>query len=499
LPLLVLKSMRLKYLCSVSLVSVGVSLAIAPLSAQTLTGQMPSVSQLSDVQLSDWSYQALQNLVERYGCIAGYPEGQYWGDRALSRYEFAAGLSACLDRISEQISSSVTNSVTREDLATLQRLQTEFTTELTTLRSRVNTLETSASELETNQFSTTTKLDGNAILTLADSFGDDRKNNETVFQSRIQLNFDTSFTGSDRLRAGLEWGNFASFNTPTASAVTDLGLAFSSVDFYSYSDTENQLALTRLEYFFPVGDRTTVYLEGKGAYISDIVYSASSLDSDLNSFSGFTYNPIYNLSPSQGVGAGVTVQLNDALQLGLGYLSGEGDRAQPGAGLFNGDYAAFGQLTLTTGSLTAAATYVNHYTDIDDPSRQTLTNAYGLSAEYAVNDSLFLGGWASYFDHIFMGEGEGSSWSYAGYAGVRGLGGKGNLLSVIVGVPLRLTASSVVGLSAEDSALHVEGFYKYRLNDSIAIIPGIIWLNDPGNHNSNEDVVIGAIKTTFSF
>ncbi|MGL6284540.1 MAG: hypothetical protein ACRC2J_19215, partial [Microcoleaceae cyanobacterium] len=39
--------------------------------------QVTSVSQLSDVQPTDWAFQALQSLVERYGCIAGYPDGTY--------------------------------------------------------------------------------------------------------------------------------------------------------------------------------------------------------------------------------------------------------------------------------------------------------------------------------------------------------------------------------------------------------------------------------------
>ena len=45
--------------------------------------QVTSVSQLSDVQPTDWAFQALQSLVERYGCIAGYPDGTYRGNRAL--------------------------------------------------------------------------------------------------------------------------------------------------------------------------------------------------------------------------------------------------------------------------------------------------------------------------------------------------------------------------------------------------------------------------------
>ena len=64
-------------------------------------GQVTSVTQLSDVQPTDWAFQALQSLVERYGCIAGYPDSTYRGNRTMTRYEFAAGLNACLDRITE--------------------------------------------------------------------------------------------------------------------------------------------------------------------------------------------------------------------------------------------------------------------------------------------------------------------------------------------------------------------------------------------------------------
>ncbi|NES87212.1 MAG: S-layer homology domain-containing protein, partial [Moorea sp. SIO2B7] len=54
--------------------------------------QVNKVYQLRDVQPTDWAFEALRNLVERYGCIAGYPNGTFRGNRALSRSEFAAGL-----------------------------------------------------------------------------------------------------------------------------------------------------------------------------------------------------------------------------------------------------------------------------------------------------------------------------------------------------------------------------------------------------------------------
>jgi len=72
---------------------------VAPEPLNTLAeepfAQVNSVSQLSDVKPTDWAFQALQSLVERYGCIAGYPDGTYRGNRAMTRYEFAAGLNSC--------------------------------------------------------------------------------------------------------------------------------------------------------------------------------------------------------------------------------------------------------------------------------------------------------------------------------------------------------------------------------------------------------------------
>ena len=63
--------------------------------------QVTSVTQFSDVYPTDWAYQALANLVEQYGCVAGYPNGTFRGNRAMTRFEAAALLNACLDRITE--------------------------------------------------------------------------------------------------------------------------------------------------------------------------------------------------------------------------------------------------------------------------------------------------------------------------------------------------------------------------------------------------------------
>jgi carbohydrate-selective porin OprB len=50
-----------------------------------------------------------------------------------------------------------------------------------------------------------------------------------------------------------------------------------------------------------------------------------------------------------------------------------------------------------------------------------------------------------------------------------------------------------------DTGLHVEGFYKFRLSPNVLITPGLIWLTAPGHNDNNDDIIIGTIRTTFTF
>jgi hypothetical protein len=68
-------------------------------SADDTMEQVTNVTQLRDVAPGDWAYEALRSLVERYGCIAGYPDRTFRGNRATTRFEFAAGLNACLNQL----------------------------------------------------------------------------------------------------------------------------------------------------------------------------------------------------------------------------------------------------------------------------------------------------------------------------------------------------------------------------------------------------------------
>ena len=133
-------------------------------------GQVTSVSQFSDVQPTDWAYQALSNLVTKYGCVAGYPNGTFKGKQAMTRFEAAALLNACLDRVTEMTEQ-------------VKRLLKEFEKELAVLKAKVDGLESKTAELAATQFSTTTKLKGQAVFWLGSSkFGGANKGTSPVAQ-----------------------------------------------------------------------------------------------------------------------------------------------------------------------------------------------------------------------------------------------------------------------------------------------------------------------------
>ncbi|MHC5744451.1 MAG: iron uptake porin [Nostoc sp.] len=498
--------------------------------------QVTSVSQFSDVQPTDWAFQALQSLVERYGCIAGYPNATYRGNRALTRYEFAAGLNACLDRVNELIATATADLVTKQDLATLQRLQEEFSAELATLRGRVDSLEARTAELEANQFSTTTKLVGEAIFAVTDVFGGNTgDNNNTVFQDRVRLDLQTSFTGRDVLHTRLAAGNATAF-TQLDNANNPIGTAEGTQTFEIGSSGNNAVRIDRLTYEAPIGP-AQVYLAASGGRHSHYAavnnpYFFDNTDGGNGALSTFaTESPIYRI----GGGAGIALNLPLGKGGGLlgnssitaGYLASQANDPALSSGLTNGDYAALGQLNFSVGDRVAvAATYVHGYSasgalfdsgtdgatgafDVGTGQANFLGNAggvtpsssnsYGVSAAFRPSDKLSISGFVSYHDVTGVGAGDDyEAWSYGVGVALPDFGKKGNVLGVFAGAePYSFNRPGFGGNN--DIPYHFEGFYKYRVSDNISVTPGVIWLTSPGQNSDNDDAIIGTLRTTFTF
>ncbi|MCT7974237.1 iron uptake porin [Laspinema olomoucense] len=482
----------------------------------SLITQVTSVSQLRDVQPTDWAFQALQSLVERYRCIAGYPDGTFRGNRALTRYEFAAGLNACLERINEIIAAQIEGVLGSEDLITLQRLVEEFGAELATLRGRVDALEVRVTELEANQFSTTTKLFGESIFALSLSEGGNSVGGETdsgvQFGTRTRLAFVTSFTGNDFLYTRLQINNLDAFSgTNTFTPEGDLKFGVGP-----YGEGSTNVELDWLAYETNIGNARVVFLP-VGGIVPDFASTITPLDGDGGSgaLSRFgTRAPIYNMV--EGSGIGLNFDAGPA-EISLGYLAQDAGTPTRRNGLFDGPYGALAQLVFkpVTG-LQLGLTYVNAYrTDMltgsqlatpvsslaPDDGLTTISNAYGVQLGYDTGTFAF-GGWAGYTNARILDEGlkgDLGIWNWAVNLAVNA-GPPGSQLGLVVGMEPRVSKDDFNGaLEDLDTSLHVEGFYQYQLTENIAITPGFIWLTAPDHNDLNDDVVIGTLRTTFRF
>ncbi len=493
--------------------------------------QVTSVSQLSDVQPTDWAFQALQSLVERYGCIAGYPDGTYKGNRAMTRYEFAAGLNACLERVNELIAASTANLVTREDLAVLQRLQEEFAAELAALRGRVLALEARTAELEANQFSTTTKLSGEVIFFIGDTFGDRAEYTvaggpnvpeaedptQSYFGYRARLNFDTSFTGEDRLRTRLEAKDVPrlSRSNLTNTLMSRLGT----------DGGDGSVELDDLYYRFPImNGRGQVYFGAKSLDlddVQDVLNPLSSTGSASSSRFG-RYNPT-TFRGAEGTGLALKYAINDNLRVNVGYVASQDDAsdASEGRGLFNGSHSASIQFVFEPfDDLAVSLSYNRRYFREDDVSvsggtgsflanrpfgdQATSSDNLGFQMNWQLADFFEVGGWVgvAWADNK-EGEGGGDEdatiLNFAVTMAFPDLLNEGDLGGVIVGMQPKVVEHTIDRLEEDKTGIHIEAFYRYQLNDYIAIVPAVFVLTDPEHTDENDTIVVTTLRTQFRF
>jgi hypothetical protein len=313
--------------------------------------QVTSINQFSDVKPTDWAFQALNNLIERYGCVAGYPDGTYRGKQAMTRYEAAALLNACLDRVTE---------VTDE----LRRLMDEFAKELTVIRGRLDKLDAKVGKLEAMQFSTTTKLQGQATFVLGgvsasgnsfyQGFNLPASNvnangfnglpilpnalplslpltaantatwynilnpqnaaakynalyGATTFSYDVRLNLSTSFTGKDLLYTRLRSGNFNNAFNGNGVNLTRLDLASNGFGTGPGFNSSNVVGIDRLWYRFPSGKEFSFVVAARGRNTEILganpsVYATKGADRILDFFSVHGAPGVYNKATGAGFG-----------------------------------------------------------------------------------------------------------------------------------------------------------------------------------------------------
>jgi hypothetical protein len=519
------------------------------ISTNTTAQNVTSVSQLSDVRPTDWAFTALQSLVERYGCIAGYPDRTFRGKQATSRYEFAAGLNACLDKINEIISAGLADKVGKEDLATLQKLQEEFAAELATLRGRVDALDAKTAKLEAQQFSTTTKLSGEAIFSVSGATGANPaggSNTNIVMNNRVRLNLMTSFTGKDLLITGLQATNINSLAAPLgyadplgSSSNVKLGFENQFLNFNpSNSNTAaaNSVNLYKLLYIFPVADKLTMFA-GSNAEVSDAFPAISPFASEgQGSISRFgqglnAATRVSGGTSGTGLAAAVGFIWNPSDKVDFRALYGSVNSAVPssqtgnllGAGFFGGSTIAAAQLTLKpTSNLDIGLNYANSYhqinilgtglasadigaisgvaTALTDPIK---LNSIGSTLTWRITPKIAFnlsGAWI--FSNLTNKDASTTFTSWMTGFHFSDLFKEGNTAGILFGQPLaRSSAGGIATIPTGFTATpyHLEGYFNFKVSKNISVTPGVFFVFNPEGINNAPTATVGVVRTTFTF
>lgn len=513
--------------------------------------EMTDARRFRDVFPGDWAYSALSSLVERYDCLVGYPNGTFRGNRPLSRYEFAAGLNACLQQMERILAAGTADMVDQRDLETIQRLLQDFNTELAILRGKVDGLEARVTELENTQFSTTTKLFGQVVVGVQGrtdgtfesvlSRIPDNGNEVTVINN-VQLSLFTQFSPNSLLLTGLQ----ASDGTTAGGNFNEnfVGLG------YEGGDNDNSLRVSDLSYRHLFANRVAVIVGPVGVNPVNVFRGSNRVESaGFGPLSRFAQrNPIISIGGGSA-GAGFDWQVSNNISLQGVYTS---DRANDSfnGGLFGGDqtsttlglqlvgspsedidiafqylnsYSPSGNLGTGVGdSLLVVPTFqnVNNQTFLRGPIQ---TNAFGVSVEWRVAPTVALGGWVGYTTSDFKGgSGTVDTWNWMSYLNFPDLLGEGNLAGLYFGQPPKITSSNLptgrnvpntfvtstqkilAGQLGDaggqpDTAYHLEAFYRWRVTNNISITPGAIVIFNPGHNANNTTIGIGAVRATLTF
>nr|HIK50101.1 iron uptake porin [Oscillatoriales cyanobacterium M59_W2019_021] len=398
-------------------------------------------------------------------------------------------------------------------------------------------LEARTAELEANQFSTTTKLQGEVAFVLADSWGTgepddgiggDDDDSQTIFADRVRLQLVSSFTGKDKLYTRLTAGNLG--NSFTDEINTNEGR-------FAFDGEEgNDITLDRLHYVFPVGDKLMVTamasLGGHHFYTNTLNPGLDVGGGAGGALSRFAErNPIYRIGLG-GQGIGFRYGMGEAIEISAGYLARGGNDPSEKSGLFNGNNSILGQISFEpTDKFRLGLTYVHGYDttlrrfafggtgtglgnlspsaldgavdglDAAQLNTPVVSNSYGAEALFSLSPKFRVGGWFGYTDARLIGLGDAEIWNYALTLAFQDVGKPGSLAGIIFGAAPYLGGLEVPGEEnfENDVPLHAEAFYKFPVSSNISITPGFIWLLSPGQNEDNDDVVIGTVRTTFSF
>ncbi|MEM8829519.1 MAG: iron uptake porin [Cyanobacteria bacterium P01_G01_bin.19] len=461
---------------------------------------IPAVRHIENLPSVSREYRDLQYLARRYDCTTNLENGD--PNRPVNRYEFAVAISSCWQELEN--SSDIT------DIAIWRRLKQNFAEELSQVRNKVEGVETNLSDLESQQFSTTSKLEGQVLFFIADGFGGE--NDSEVFTGyRVRLDFNTSFWGQDLLNVRLESRDIGRLDD-----VTDTSLSRLSVD----GSSENSVEIAELSYTFTPIDSTTIVLGTTGVGLNDVGEVLNPFSSSSKgAISRFGRRNPATLRGSGGAGVGIQQEFGEKVRVNAGYLI-DSDRVgdpEKGGGLFDSSASAIAQgIFQPNDELALAFTYTRTYQRGDDINlmgatgleesnepfgdNATTSDNLGLQANWEVSSGLEIGGWFGYTAAQQQEDGSDRATILNGAFtfAFPDLFVENSEGGIIIGVPPTISNHDDRSSVAESTPLHLEALYRIEISDRLEITPGAFAVFNP-DIDDGDTIWVGAIRTLFSY
>ncbi len=487
--------------------------------------KMSSVSDFQDLVPSDWAYQALLDLSDRYGCIGGSHSIILHSNQPITRLQAAGLINSCLTRISISTDN-------------LRGLRLEFKNELIILKGRADAISTELAVVEATQFSTTTKLNGETTIGLgAYGYGGSAKNGNqgpglkpgqqllsaTTLNYEAKLNFDTSFSGSDLLRTRLRDGNYrgSAFGGSQYQS-TRLVQAFGS------TAGADILEVDRLYYQFPIGKEFKAIFAARARNTEMLALVPSVYESNLlDLYTGtFGVPGVYTREVGEGFALNWTqskVKSRRRFAAGVNYISRFSSSGDPGKGGLFTAYGA-GNLLAQAGLISPKWAIVGGYlygqcgNSIRDSTQFTnrqsstpcsslrpgaATNNVAVNAYWQPHSSGWMpsvsAGWGhGFFNNSYDIEGIHQSKAFQSWMiGFQwnNLFANGNAGGFAVG-QAPYTTKLFSENTATDSNYAWEWWYRWQITNSIAITPGVIYLSRPAGQNTPPGKTFDALGAT---
>ena len=375
----------------------------------------------------------------------------------------------------------------------------EVSEDIAILKGRVDGLEALQGDFEAGAFSSTTTMDGKAIMWIGGVDGGDNLEGgaETVQTGyTYTMNLNTSFTGDDNLYVRLKAGNDG-----------DQWEVKESYHIES-KDTDSSFNVDKMWYTLPVGDNLTVIagprIENYYMYITPSIYQPGALKS-------MKLGGNSNFGASTDVGYGFKYETDGGFAFASNVVSKGADSTAGHLG--KSDESKWDtQIAYTTDRWHVSGTLSNQQQwngqaynatkladAIADGSGEDATG-YALRAYWRPENTgtatpeISVGyDTRSADDTVTSGEGKDSDSYFVGLTW-RDMFQADDRIGFAVTQPLKVTECNGTCTTADVDPLVWEAYYSFRPNDSMEVRPAIFGGTDV--ENSTDDDIFGAVLTT---